>query len=117
MKVNVPILIRYAIGIDETKLFSSCFTLLEGKSYQKKRDPLKADPVYILAGESLLHSLHIHCIQSFFPLRNFKLYEVVLTDFVNQPAVMNEHFCVCVVSDNEAEALRLIKEFYFSCFH
>lgn len=64
-----------------------------------------------------LDTLYVNCIQSFFAIFHFERNTVIFTDFVNQTSLVNEDVLVCIVSYDEAEALRYVVEFYFTCLH
>jgi hypothetical protein len=64
-----------------------------------------------------LDTLYVNCIQSFFSIFHFERNTVIFTDFVNKTSLVNEDVLVCIVSHDEAEALRYVVEFYFTCLH
>jgi hypothetical protein len=64
-----------------------------------------------------LDTLYVNRIQSFFAIFQFERNTVIFTDLVNKACLVNEDVLVCIVSHDEAEALRYVVEFYFTCLH
>lgn len=72
-------------------------------------------PPFFYGLEIHLFLSHVDCLLATVVFRHVEGDLVVVPDFVDQSAHVNEHILVGFVIDDESETFPLIVEFYFAC--